>query len=281
MKTFMAPLPPLAPPPLPGPSYLGRRARGRAGTRRAAALAIVLGFAAGAQAQTDEIQVYDAAINEPGQFNLVWHNNYTPIGRKEPDVPGGIVPHHALNGVPEWAWGAAPWLELGAYLPLYSVTRDGRFEFDGAKLRALFVVPHAKERSFFYGVNFELSRNARHWETTRFSGEIRPIVGARFGPVDLIFNPILDTGFDGVRQLDFAPAARLAYNFSESWAAALEHYADFGLVSHLAPAQRQSHTLFAVADWSADPDSVEFGIGHGFTSSSDALVLKLMLMHDF
>jgi hypothetical protein len=27
-----------------------------------------------ALAQTDEIQVYDAAIAEPGVFNLTWHN---------------------------------------------------------------------------------------------------------------------------------------------------------------------------------------------------------------
>jgi hypothetical protein len=56
-----------------------------------------------AHAQTDEIQVYDAEINNPGQFSLQLHNNYTPIGRKEPDFPGGIVPNHTLNGVPEWA----------------------------------------------------------------------------------------------------------------------------------------------------------------------------------
>ena len=41
-----------------------------------------------AHAQTDEIQVYDAEINNPGQFSLQLHNNYTPIGRKEPDFPG-------------------------------------------------------------------------------------------------------------------------------------------------------------------------------------------------
>ena len=59
--------------------------------------------AAAGHAQTDEIQVYDAEINPPGQFSLQLHNNYTPIGRKEPDFPGGIVPNHTLNGVPEWA----------------------------------------------------------------------------------------------------------------------------------------------------------------------------------
>jgi hypothetical protein len=116
---------------------------------------------ANAHGQTDEIQVYDAEINSPGQFSLQLHNNYTPIGRRAPGFEGGIAPNHTLNGVPEWAWGVADWLELGAYVPLYSWTGNGRFLIDGAKLRAEFVVPHAQERSFFYGVNFELSFNAR------------------------------------------------------------------------------------------------------------------------
>jgi hypothetical protein len=48
-------------------------------------------LAAGAYAQTDEIQVYDATINAPGQFSLELHNNYTPIGRKQSDFEGGIT----------------------------------------------------------------------------------------------------------------------------------------------------------------------------------------------
>jgi hypothetical protein len=109
---------------------------------------------AGARAQTDEIQVYDATINAPGRFSVELHNNYTPIGRTQPVFEGGIVPNHTLNGVPEWAYGVADRLELGTYLPLYSWTDDGRFLIDGAKLRAEFVVPHAQERQFFYGINF-------------------------------------------------------------------------------------------------------------------------------
>lgn len=242
---------------------------------------LALLIAGQARAQTDEIQVYDAEIASPGEFNLTWHNNYTPIGVREPAFRGGIVPHHTLNGVPEWAYGVSDWLEVGTYLPVYSVTADGRFRFDGAKLRALFVVPNAHERTFFYGVNFEFSWNARHWEETRNSGEIRPIIGVRFGPVDLIVNPILDTAFNGIRQLDFAPAERLAYNFSQHWAVALEHYADYGAVSGFEALPRQQHSVFAVLDYAGDPNGVEFGIGHGLTRVSDALVLKLMLMHNF
>jgi hypothetical protein len=82
----------------------------------AATIAALLAGTA-AHAQTDEIQVYDAEINNPGEFSLQLHNNYTPIGRKFPDFPGGIVPNHTLNGVPEWAYGVVDWLELG-YAPI-------------------------------------------------------------------------------------------------------------------------------------------------------------------
>lgn len=232
-------------------------------------------------AQTDEIQVYDASITSPGSFSVTVHNNYTPIGRKEPDFPGGIVPNHSLNGVVETTYGVNDWLELGLYLPLYSLTSDGRVKFNGAKLRALFVVPHAEERTFFYGVNFEFSINERHWETTRNSAEIRPIIGARFGPVDVIFNPIIDTSLNGIHALDFAPAERIAYNLSQSWAVALEHYADYGPFSRFEPVDQQEHTLFAVVDYAAGPTSIDFGVGHGFTAASDSLVLKLIVTRDF
>ena len=232
-------------------------------------------------AQTDEIQVYTGEINEPGQFSLTLHNNYTPIGRKEPAFPGGIVPDGAWNGVPEYAYGVTDWLELGGYFPLYSVTREGRFLIDGGKPRALFAVPHANERSFFYAVNFELSYNAHHWATTHVDAEVRPIIGGRIGPVDLIVNPIIDVPFTGFGALDFAPAERVAYNFSKTWALALEHYADYGAVRHFETADRQEQTLFAVVDYGGEPVNVEFGIGHGFTAASDALILKLILTRNF
>jgi len=47
-------------------------------------------------AQTDEIQVYDAAIAEQGKFNLMIHNNFTPDGRKTPAFAG------ALNRTMRW-----------------------------------------------------------------------------------------------------------------------------------------------------------------------------------
>jgi hypothetical protein len=238
-------------------------------------------WASGAASQTDEIQVYDAEITAPGQFNLTWHNNFTPSGRREPDFAGAIVPEHAVNGVPEWAYGVADWLEVGTYLPVYTYTSGGRLLFDGVKLRALFVVPHAHDRAVFYGLNFELSYNKPYWETSRYSGEIRPIIGTHLGRFDLIFNPILDTDFNGFGKLDFAPALRVAWNISARAAVALENYSDFGAVEHFNSSSQQTQTLFAVFDYSGSGNGIEVGIGHGMTRASDSVVLKLMLMHDF
>ena len=247
----------------------------------AAHLLCLLMWAPGARAQTDEIQVYDAEITATGRFNLTWHNNFTPEGRTEPAFPGGIVPDHALNGVPEWAYGVTPWFEAGLYLPIYTLTRDGALLFDAAKLRALFVVPDAHDRAFFYGVNFELSYNEPHWDPSRIAGEIRGIVGTHLGHFDLILNPIVDTGFKGgVGNHEFVPAVRAAWNFSGKLALALEEYADFGTLQHFKPSEEQAHTLFAVIDYGGSSHGVEFGIGRGLTPASDTWVIKLMWMQD-
>jgi len=231
-------------------------------------------------AQTDEIQVYDAQIAAPGIFNLTWHDNYTPDGRTSPDYPGGIVPDHTLNGVPEWAYGVAPWFEAGLYLPLYSLAGTGALTFNGFKLRSLFVEPDAANQRFIYGVNFEFSYNTAHWNQSRYTQEIRPIIGWHLGPLDVIVNPILDNSYKGFAQLDFAPATRVAFNFNKTWAVAAEEYDDFGPLRGFFAANQQQHQLFGVLDYNGKPWTVEGGVGLGLTSATDRVVLKLILSRD-
>ena len=123
------------------------------------------------EAQTDEIQVYTGEVETPGKANLTIHANYTPSGRTVAEFPGGVVPQRSVNGAFEWAYGVSDWFEAGTYLPVYTLTRDRKLEIDGVKLRALFAVPHAETRSFFYGVNFELSFNAKRWDQSRIAGK--------------------------------------------------------------------------------------------------------------
>jgi hypothetical protein len=244
------------------------------------ATTLSLGLARTAIAQTDEIQVYNAQIAAPGVFNLTLHNNYTPEGLKTPAFPGAIVSNHDLNGVPEWAYGVTDWLEAGLYLPLYSVPGSGNPQLDGFKLRTLFVEPNAAQHKFFYGVNFEFSFNAKHWDANTYTQEIRPILGWRFGKADLILNPILDNAWKGFSRLDFAPETRLDYNLSDRWAVAAEEYDDFGQLRGFLPADKQTHQLFLVVDYTGKPIDVEAGIGFGLNAATDRLTLKLILSRD-
>ena len=218
-------------------------------------------------AQTDEIQVYDAEIEELGKFNVMVHNNFTPIGRKTPDFPGGIIPD---------------WFEQGLYFPVYTAYSEGRGgSLNGFKIRELFVRPHAHDHTFFYGVNFEFSVNYKYWESRRITSEVRPIVGVHLHPVDIIFNPIVDTDYrGGFGGLEFVPATRVAYNFNDKWAGAIEEYSDDGPLRHFLPVHNQFHEVWAVMDHASKTLSVETGVGVGVTAGADKLTLKLMLSRD-
>lgn len=240
----------------------------------------VVSAIATASGQTDEIQVYDAEIAAPGIFNLMLHDNFTPDGLKTPAFHGAIIPDKSLNGVPEWAYGVTDWFEQGLYLPLYSISKNRGATLDGFKLRELFVLPHAAEHTFFYGINFEFSYNASYWEISRVSSEIRPIIGWHLHPIDIIVNPILDTAYNGFKNLDFAPATRVACNLSSRWALAAEEYADFGPLAHFHSINKQSHELWAVVDHITKYLNIEAGVGIGLTDASDRVTLKLMLSRD-
>jgi hypothetical protein len=231
-------------------------------------------------AQTDEIQVYDAGIAEPGVVNLMWHQNFTPSGIKDPAFPGAIISDHSYNGVPEWALGVTPWFEQGLYLPVYSISKGRGSTLDSFKLRELFVRPHAADHTLFYGVNFEFSYNARYWEARRFTSEIRPIIGLHLKPWDIIVNPILDTDWTGVSNYVFVPAMRLAYNYSPKWAFAAEQYSDYGPLRQFETVSNQYHALWAVVDHTGKMLNVEAGIGFGLTAATDKVTLKLMLSRD-
>lgn len=228
---------------------------------------------------TDEIQVYNAGIAAPGQFTIQQHLNYIPLGLKDPSFPGAIVSNHSLNGTPEFAYGVTDWFELGLYLP-FSV-QDNRFYSDYFKIRTLFVTPHAEQKTFFYGLNFELSNDAPGFSQTRWALEVRPIIGWRNADYEFIVNPIVDVGFGKYGEADFAPAVRLVRKFGEDLFAGFEYYADFGKIGSFSPLQEQQHTLFAVTDFKVGVFDVNFGVGYGLTSSSDRWVVKSIVGYAF
>lgn len=232
--------------------------------------------------QTDEIQVYDAEIAEPGIFNLMIHTNFTPIGRTTQAFPGAIIANDSVNGAAEWAYGVKSWFEQGLYLPVYSLysTNHGA-TINGFKIRELFVRPHARDHTFFYGLNFEFSVNALYWESKRITSELRPIVGVHLQHWDLIYNPIMDTDYTGgLKNLEFNPAARVAYNLNDKWIVAVEEYAGFGPLRNFLPRNQQFHETWAVVDHNGGSLNVETGVGVGWSGGADRLTLKLMVSRD-
>lgn len=240
---------------------------------------------AAVRAQTDEIQVYDGEIAKPGIFNLMLHNNFTPTGRTAPGYPGAIIANHSYQLTAEWAYGVKPWMEQGLYLPVTSLysTNHGT-TYNGFKIRELFVRPNAHDHTFFYAVNFEFSVNQSYWESSRISSEVRLIVGLHLHPWDLIYNPIVDTAYKGgLGNLQYNPAGRVAYNFSDRWAVAAEEYDGFGPLRAFLPAGQQFHEIWSTMDYYGKKIfgiNIESGVGYGLTSESDKVTLKLMLSRD-
>jgi hypothetical protein len=242
-------------------------------------LALVLMLAPTAADAFDEIQVYNAEIAEVGQWTIQQHLNYAFKAPDEPPFPGGFAPNHALNGTPEFAYGMTPWWELGWYLPFAAA--DNQFLSDGAKIRTLFVVPHAADRNFFYGINFEFAYGTPRFDQSLFNIEMRPIIGWRNKEWEFIINPIVDFATGRYGEADFVPAVRLARKLGEDFYIGAEYYGDYGKIGNFLPLQQQQQLLFAVTDFKTGVFDIDLGLGFGLTSGSDQLIGKIIIGYAF
>jgi hypothetical protein len=249
--------------------------------RLTGSLLVGLACASSPARSADEIQVYNAEINRPRQFSLQMHGNFIVRGLEEPDFPGGLVADGSFNGTPEFAYGVLDWWEVGAYLP-YAIEPGPSFFSGGAKLRTLFVSPNAAQRRFFYGLNIEIARETEKFSPGRWGSEVRPIVGWRWPRVEFIVNPIVEVPLSGPEgDVLFAPAVRLAWLATPSWAFGFEHYAELGPWNDFVALEEQAQELFAVADRTSDAFDANFGVGHGFTGSSNDWTVKGILSWSF
>lgn len=243
----------------------------------AVATAVLMAGMVGLRAE-DEIQLYNAEINEVGQWSIQHHLNYAISGRKQPEFPGGLIPNHTLNGTPEFAYGVTPWFEFGFYIP-YAVDKDG-FHSNAGKVRFLFVTPDAAKLDFWYGINFEVGYATRRFSETKWNAEIRPIIGWTFGDYELILNPIIEAGFGDKGDAIFTPAARFARKLGKDFAIGIEYYTDLGPIGHWLPVKEQGHNIYGVVDFKVADIEVNFGVGYGLTQGSDRWMTKMILTKD-
>ncbi|HTT04865.1 MAG TPA: hypothetical protein VMF64_06210 [Steroidobacteraceae bacterium] len=233
-----------------------------------------------ADALSNEIDVFTGSIAAAGAFNVTLHDYYVADSRRTAESSGGPKPDHSLTGGTEWAYGAAPWLELGVYAPIYTLSA-GEGYFDGAEIRAMLVTP-AGGRRFLYGLNVALELNSAVWDPHRRSLELRPVLSWRYGPWRLSANPIVESDLNGLSGTQFSPAERLDYTMSQCWQIGLEEYAeDTGPIRRPRPLRAQNQRLFAIADVTRGHWTIEPGLGIGLTQGSDRMTLKLLLSRDW
>jgi hypothetical protein len=224
-----------------------------------------------------EIQVYQADVNEPGQFGLEVHTNYTLKGRKVAAYVGEQAPHHVGRLTLEPALGLTEYLEIGAYLQ-NMVNADGHYDFAGWKLRTKWVLPQRYTGKFFFGINVEVGKVPATVEAEGWANEFRPIAGYYDGAWLFAINPIFGyalSGSDRIRP-DLEPAGKVGLNTQKGFMLGMEYYAGLGYLTDLSPAKEQDHLLLLTFDLAPPKDPVgpenpwelNVGLGYGLTAAT-------------
>jgi hypothetical protein len=243
------------------------------------AIGMAASYGPPALAAPDEIQVYLDDIREPGETGLELHVNYVPQGRKTPDYPGEIPPHHVFRLMPELSLGLAPNWDVGLYLP-FQTSPDGNLYSNAARLRLKYLAPTENSKPFFWGVNLEAGYVPLRVSEDRYTAELRFISGYRNGPWLLAVNPIFGFALSGPAKSstpDLDLNFKVARELNNEWAIGFEHYAGFGRINRMPNSSQQDHVLYFVTDFERKGFGVNFGIGRGLTNAADDWVVKAIV----
>jgi hypothetical protein len=120
-------------------------------------MAALLG-AATARAAPEEIQVYMNEMDQPGEFGLDLHNNYVLSGSPALEYPGAQKSLHRFRLTPEVSYGLTPTIDLGAYLPLLTLTEQGKLSAEGIKFRIKYIAAKSFAGHTWWGLNIEVGR---------------------------------------------------------------------------------------------------------------------------
>lgn len=245
-------------------------------------MALCLAGGAPAFAAPDEIQVYTEETNDPGQFGVEQHINYSLHGSQAPDYPGQMTTHHVLQLTPEFSYGITKSLEAGLYVP-FAFAPGGYSYLNGLRVRLKYIAPREVDEKVFYGLNVEIGRDTARTSDSLSGIEFRPIIGYRDAQWLASFNPILNASLagDASHEPRFEPALKLTHSMGEGLRGGFEYYGAYGPLNHPLPSNQREHSLYAVADVEQDGYDVNFGIGRGFVATQDRWMLKAILALPF
>ncbi len=246
---------------------------------------LLMGVALGAaRAQGNyEIQVYGADTVAPRSTMVELHSNFTADGQRR--FIHGVAPtYRAEHETIEITQGVNKWSEVGFYIFTSEQSGTG-VQWVGDHIRPRVRVPDSWHWPVGASLSMEAGYQRAFYSRDTWTWEIRPIVDKQLGPWYFAVNPALERTWHGPDVnlgLDFAPAAKISYNFTKVVAGGLEYYADYGSLTNIASLHDQQQQFFPAIDLNVSPEwEINFGVGIGPTAATDHWIIKGILGRHF
>ena len=239
---------------------------------------MLMGLATGvARAQGNyEIQVYGSDTEPPRSTMVELHSNFTADGQRR-FIDGVDPTYRAEHETVEITQGINRWAEVGFYFFTSEQSGTG-IQWVGDHIRPRVRVPESWHWPVGASLSMEFGYQRAFFDRDTWTWEIRPIVDKQLGRWYLAVNPALERtlhGPDVNLGLDFAPAAKVSYDFSKVVAGGLEYYADYGSIRDIASLHDQQQQFFPSIDLNVSPKwELNFGVGIGPTAATDHWIIK-------
>jgi hypothetical protein len=218
-----------------------------------------------------EIQVYPAPVMTKNVTMFELHSNISPSGPK--NETGFKNPLHETL---EITTGITDNFELGFYA--FSRVGDGKFQYIGSHLRPRITVPQSWNWKVGASLSLEVGfvkdpfSNETEWDY-----EIRPIIDKTLNKHYISFNPSFEGSFT-TEDISFSPNIKYSFAVKPAYSIGLEYYGSLGKPFNWERNDVQTHQIYLVTDLFLNPKfEFNFGVGHGFTKSSDMWNIKLIL----
>jgi hypothetical protein len=245
--------------------------------------AMLLGGPSALAQNNYEIQVYGSDTVEPHRTMVESHTNNTAEGSI--GIVDGVLPTNgALHQTIEITHGFTDFFETGFYI-FTSVNHGYGWQYVGSHIRPRVRAPESWRWPVGVSLSLEFGYQRSIFSTDTWTLEIRPIIDQRRGRWYWSVNPALDRSFHGQsvnKGVEFAPSFKLSYDVTPKVAGGFEYYSSLGSLAGFDPLKDQQHQIFPTIDLTLSPKwEFNFGVGFGLTSSTDHLIVKMILGYRF
>ena len=253
-----------------------------------ASVGAALCLAVGSLAAQDpfEITVYPAATLPRGEWELETHLNHVARGTTAFD--GTVAPTQNQTHLTfELANGITSWWEASAYF--LSAYRPGLgAQYAGWRLRSRVSAPRQWHLPVDLGFSAEIEAPRPAYGGASPTLELTPILGRRFGAMQLGFNANLERDLGAgeaggtEEEWEFEPSGLVAYRLSPVVTATVEYHGAFGEKPAPTAAAKQVHQIFPGVDLRLGEEAtLGLSVGFGTTSFGNRLVFASRLELDF